>query len=166
MTVPLHTREKHRMSYFATLAPRISRAAEKTCPQVASLCTTTSLLGHTGDLVEVAVWLWKIKRYLAQPFDSPGRRAGHNVHKTGHREGHVVRSAKIGQAVKHANYDKWVTPAGKHEDRGVWAFGCRHLPDTFVEDVQFVICQAFFLEDSYDGIVNAAMWNAQACVSA
>lgn len=34
--------------------------------------------------------------------------------------------------------------------------GCRHLPDTFIEDVEFVICQTFLLEDCYDGIVNAA----------
>lgn len=30
------------------------------------------------------------------------------------------------------------------------------LPDTFIEDVKFIICQTFLLEDSYDGIVNAA----------
>lgn len=30
------------------------------------------------------------------------------------------------------------------------------LPDTFIEDVEFVICQTFLLKDGYDGIVNAA----------
>lgn len=58
-----------------------------------------------------------------------------------------------------------MAPAGQHED-GAWVFGCWHLPDTFVEDVEFVICQTFFLEDSYDGIVNAVTWNTQICVSA
>lgn len=35
--------------------------------------------------------------------------------------------------------------------------GGGHLPDTFVEDVQLVFRQTLFLEDRYDGIVNAAM---------
>lgn len=58
-----------------------------------------------------------------------------------------------------------MAPAGKHEG-GAWVFVCWHLPDTFVEDVEFIICQTFFLEDSYDGIVDAATWNTQTCVSA
>lgn len=31
-----------------------------------------------------------------------------------------------------------------------------NLPDTFVEDVEFVICQTFFLEDCDDSVVDAA----------
>ncbi len=34
--------------------------------------------------------------------------------------------------------------------------GCRNLPDTFIEDVEFVICQTFLLEDGYDRVVDAA----------
>lgn len=62
------------------------------------------LLGCTGDVVEVGAWLWKIMRYLPQSRDSPGHCAVHNVHKTSHSEGNVW-SAKIGQAVKHINFN-------------------------------------------------------------
>lgn len=29
-------------------------------------------------------------------------------------------------------------------------------PDTFIEDVEFIICQTFLLEDCYDSVVDAA----------
>ena len=37
----------------------------------------------------------------------------------------------------------------------VSVYGCQNLPDTFIEGVEFVICQTFLLEDCYDSIVDA-----------
>ena len=33
---------------------------------------------------------------------------------------------------------------------------CFYIPDTFIEDVEFVVCQTFLLEDSDNSIVDAA----------
>ena len=42
---------------------------------------------------------------------------------------------------------------------------CLNLPDTFVEDVEFVICQTFLLEDGDDSVVDAAAQQTHKLVS-
>lgn len=42
--------------------------------------------------------------------------------------------------------------------------GCLNLPDTFIEDIELIICQTFLLEDCDDGIVDAVTPNMQRLV--
>ncbi len=37
--------------------------------------------------------------------------------------------------------------------------GWQNLPDTFIEEEEFIICQTFLLEDCYDSVVDAATYH-------
>lgn len=41
---------------------------------------------------------------------------------------------------------------------------CVNSPDTFIEDIEFIVCQTLLLEDCYDSIVDAATPNTHGLV--
>lgn len=90
-----------------------------------------------------------------------GRRAVHYAQKQTHSQ-ESIQSANVGRTVIITNYRaEW---QGGAKNRDVFTVLCecfccwQYWPDTFVEDIEFVICQTFLLEDCYYGIVNATTY--------
>lgn len=96
-------------------------------------------------------------RYLARPHDSPGQHTVHYAHTTNSFTGNRSVS-KPRTDSDYTNYSsKWhqLSKIRMFSLCCVRVWSCPNLPDTFIEDVEFVIRQTFLLEDCYDSVVDA-----------